>query len=167
MQTRGDGEIVESGANYAIVNANARTFRLGGNKYLHTTATKRMNRDDVGAGTIEKVASVTNATLVSSHNIDKVLEKCYNWLTKTMSTNLKIVEGKHVIEGYTVKWGERKWGTFKYGEKTPPIVTYDQPVNVGDRIQTETEYLGVVNGVAVKQSFNLNGNIIVKDTVLK
>ena len=167
LQTRGDGEIVESGANYAIINANASTFRLGGNKYEHTTATKRMNRDDVGAGTIEKVVSVMNATLVSSHNIDNVLEKCYNWLTKTMSTNLKIVEGKHVEYGHTVKWGERKWGTFKYGEKTPPIVTYDQPVNVGDRIQAETEYLGVVDGVAVKQSFNLNGNIIVKDTVLK
>lgn len=167
LQTKGDGEIVESGANYAIVNANSRTFRLGGNKYVHTTATKRMNRDDVGAGAIEKVVSITNATLVSSHNIDKVIEKCYNWLTKAMSTNLKIVEGKHVIEGQTIKWGEKKWGTFKYGEKTETIVTYDQPVNVGDRIKAETEYLGLVDGVAVKQSFNLNGNIIIKDTVLK
>ena len=53
------------------------------------------------------------------------------------------------------------------GEKNQNIVTYDQSVNVGDKIQAETEYLGVVSGRLIKQSFNLNGNIIVKEAVLK
>ena len=33
--------------------------------------------------------------------------------------------------------------------------------------KAETEYLGVVSGRLIKQSFNLNGNIIIKEAVLK
>ena len=79
-----------------------------------------------------------------------VLEKCYNWLIKTKTTNLKIVEGKHVAY-----------------EGDNAIVTYDQPVNVGEVIKSETEYLGEVTGRIIKQSFSLNGSIIVKEAVLK
>jgi hypothetical protein len=96
-----------------------------------------------------------------------VLEKCYNWFVRTNTTNLKIVEGKHIQYGGIVKWGQRKWGDFKWGEKIDNVVTYDQGVNVGDNINVETEYLGVVGGRIVKQSFNLNGNILVKEAVLR
>ena len=47
------------------------------------------------------------------------------------------------------------------------IITRDMPVNVGENIQAETEYLGTVGGRLIKQSFNLNGNIIIKEAVLK
>ena len=80
---------------------------------------------------------------------------------------MKIVEGKHVQYGDYVKYGEKKYGTVKYGEKYPNIVTYDKGVNVGENINAETEYLGVVSGRLIKQSFNLNGNIIIKEAVLK
>ena len=63
---------------------------------------------------------------------------------------MKIVEGKHI----------------QYGEPSN-IITYDEKVNVGENIKAETEYLGVVSGRLIKQSFNLNGNIIVKEAVLK
>ena len=152
--------------NYAVINANAGCV-LRGQQYEHTTQTRRQNREDVGANTIEKVVAIDNATLVSQYNIDNVLEKCYNWLIKTNQTNLKIVEGKHVQYGEAIKWGEKKWGDFKWGSYNPNIVTYDKPVNVGEKIQAETEYLGVVSGRLIKQSFNLNGNIIVKEAVLK
>ena len=94
-------------------------------------------------------------TSFSSQNLPKI------------QTNLKIVEGKHVQYGEAIKWGEKKWGEFKWGEKTPNIITYDQSVNVGENIQAETEYLGIVSGRLIKQSFNLNGNIIIKEAVLK
>jgi hypothetical protein len=102
------------------------------------------------ASEIEKVVSVENATLVSQYNIDNVIKKCYNWLIKTNTTNLKIVEGKHInyVDGQSV-------------------VTYDKPVNIGENIKAETEYLGIVSGRLIKQSFNLNGNIIIKEAVLK
>ena len=80
---------------------------------------------------------------------------------------MKIVEGKHVQYGDYIKYGEKKYGTIKYGEKYPNIVTYDEGVNVGENINAETEYLGVVSGRLIRQSFNLNGNIIVKEAVLQ
>ena len=161
-----NGEIVSSGTNYAVINANAGCI-LTGQKYEHTTQTRRKNNPVVLASEVEKIVAVDKATLVSQYNIDNVLEKCYNWLIKTNSTNLKIVEGKHVQYGEAIKWGEKKWGEFKWGGYNPNIVTYDKPVNVGEKIQAETEYLGVVSGRLIKQSFNLNGNIIIKEAVLK
>ena len=154
------------GENYAIININSDGW-LRGYKYEHLTQTKGMSNPVVLASEIEKVVAIDNATLVSQHNIDNVLEKCYNWLIKTNTTNLKIVEGKHIQYGEPIKWGEKKWGSFKWGERHPNVITYDEPVNIGDNIKAETEYLGVVSGRLIKQSFNLNGNIIIKEAVLK
>lgn len=161
-----NGEIVSSGTNYAVINANTGCI-LQGQQYEHTTQTRRKNNPVVLASEVEKIVAIDKATLVSQYNIDNVLNKCYNWLIKTNSTNLKIVEGKHIQYGDYVKYGEKKYGTVKYGEKTPNIVTYDKGVNVGENINAETEYLGVVGGRLIKQSFNLNGNIIIKEAVLK
>ena len=152
--------------NYAVINANANCI-LQGQQYEHTTQTRRKNNLVVLASDIEKIVAIDNATLVSQYNIDNVIEKCYNWLIKTNTINLKIVEGKHIRYGDYIKYGEKKYGTFKYGEKNPNIVTYDERVNVGENIKAQTEYLGVVGGRLIKQSFNLNGNIIVKEAVLK
>ena len=161
-----NGEIVSSGTNYAVINANANCVLIG-QKYEHATKTQRKNNPIVLASEIEKIVAIDNATLVSPNNIDKVLEKCYNWIIKTNITNLKIIEGKHVQYDSVVRYGTKKYGTFKYGEKAPTIVTYDKRVNVGENIEAQTEYLGVVSGRLIKQSFNLNGNIIVKEAVLK
>ena len=163
----GDCEIIEVGANYAIINNLDNYSRLAGAKYEHTTRTIRKNNPVVLASEIENVVAIDSATLVSQYNIDNVLEKCYNWLIKTNTTNLKIVEGKHVQYGDYIKYGEKKYGTFKYGEKYPNIVTYDKGVNIGENIKAKTEYLGIVSGRLIKQSFNLNGNIIIKEAVLK
>ena len=162
-----NGEIVSRGTNYAVINANAGCI-LRGQQYEHTTQTRRKNNPVVLASEIEKVVAIENATLVSQYNIDNVIEKCYNWLIKTNTVNLDIVEGKHIQYGEPIKWGQKKWGTFKWGERHPNVVTYDKPVNVGDKIDAETEYLGVLQGKRnIKQSFNLNGNILVKKAVLK
>ena len=160
-----NGIINSSGANYAIINANANCV-LRGQRYDHTAVPEPKDREDVGATTPKRVIPIENATLVSQYNIDNIIEKCYNWLIKTNTTNLKIVEGKHIKYGDYVKYGEKKYGTFKYG-KQPNIITYDKIVNVGENIKAETEYLGVVEGRLIKQSFNLNGNIIIKEAVLK
>ena len=163
-----NGEIVSRETNYAVINANTGCV-LQGQKYEHTTQTRRRNNPVVLASENERVVAVDGATLVSVSNIDKVLEKCYNWLIRTNSVNLKIVEGKHVEYGKPIKYGGGiRYGTgFKYGGRYPDFIHYDDPVNVGDNINAETEYLGIVSGRLIKQSFNLNGNIIVKEAVLK
>ena len=58
-------------------------------------------------------------------------------------------------------------GTFKWGQKETSTTTYDKVVNIGDVISVETEYLGDLSGRVISQSFNLNGNILVKEVVLK
>ncbi len=152
--------------NYAVINANSGCI-LRGQQYEHTTQTRRQDREDVGANTIEKVVAIENATLVSQYNIDNVLEKCYNWLIVNNQVNLKIIEGKHVSGDEVYRYGQVKYGEIKYGEKSPKIVTYDEVVNVGDKITTQTEYLGEITGRVIKQSFNLIGGTIIKDTVLR
>ena len=161
-----NGTIIEHGTNYAKINANVNCV-LSGQKYEHMQQIKRKTNDKVLASEPENVKSITNATLISPNNIDIVLEKCYNWLIRINSTNLKIVEGKTVIYGKPVLWGEKKWGTFKWGDTNPDQITYDEPVNVGDKITAKTEYLGAVTGTIIKESFNLNGNIVIKEAVLK
>lgn len=161
------GDIVEYGANYAIISTTDNDCYLEGFKYEHTETAHRRNNPIVLATDKENVITIDQATLVSANNVDNVLERCYNWIVRTDTTNLKIVEGKTVIENGRVKYGQKKYGTFKYGEELPPTIVYDEPVNVGETIRAETEYKGVVEGIAIKQTYNLNGNIIIKDTVLR
>lgn len=161
-----NGTIVSAHTNYAIINADYYCV-LTGLKYDHRTITKRKNIDLLAAGQLEKIVAVENATLVSKNNVDNVLDKCFDWLTRTNSTNLKIVEGKHVSGGEYYKYGQTKYGTIKYGQKTPTVVKYDKRVNVGEKIEANTEYSGVVSGRIIKQSFGLNGGSIIKEVVLK
>lgn len=161
-----NGEIIESSANHIIFNANEACI-VRGYKYEHITFKKRKHNPIVLASELEKVVSIENATLITAENIDTTLERCFEWLTKVNTTNLKIVEGKHIIEGGIVKYGEVKYGTVKYGGVSSNVTVYDKVVNVGDLISTETEYLGIITGRAIKQTFSLAGGITIKDTVLK
>ena len=145
--TNGEFVLDENGnemkhTNYAVIDANSGCI-LSGQKYEHTTQTKRKNDETILSSEIERIMAVDNATLVSSANLDNVLEKCYNWFTRINTTNLKIIEGRH-DDG-----------------------TSDPKVIVGDKITCETEYLGEVTGRIIRQTFGLAGGITVKDSVLK
>lgn len=160
-----NGNIISSGTNYAIIDANEGCV-LTGQKYQHTNRIKRKDNPVVLANEVEKIVAIENATLVSESNVDKILEKCYNWLMKVNSVNLNIVEGKHIKDGKKIKYGEKKYGQTKYGD-FHKVVLYDERVNVGDVISAETEYLGVVSGMIIEQKFNLAGGTIIKKAVLK
>lgn len=165
--TLSGGTMIDSSANHAHFITTSELLLLSGRKYLHTMETKTKKNPVVLASEIENIATIDNATLVSLNNIDNVLEKCYNWFMRNQSTNLSIVESKHVTGGKTITYGNAKYGIDKYGGKTPSTITYDEPVSVGDVINAETEYLGVVNGRLIKQTFNLNSNVIIKEAVLR
>lgn len=161
------GEIISSSENHAVINASA-GCTLKGKKYNHTTTTKTKSNMDVLQTNSENVISVKNATLVSDANVDKILESCYNYYINNKTINLKIVDGKHELSRTRYKYGTAKYGQFKYGAFSQPSgVEYDTPTNVGDMIACETAYLGELNGRILKQTFSLNGGIIMKDTVLK
>jgi hypothetical protein len=163
-----NGAILEYGANYAVINADNGCV-LKGKKYNHLKNTASKRNPLVLASELEKVASITSATLVSGNNVDQVLERCYAWLTRTNKTTLKVIEGKKVVGGGFLFYGRgHKYGTgLKYGGTEPKTIIYDMPINVGDMIGAETEYLGTVEGRLIKQTFNLNSGILIKDGVIK
>jgi hypothetical protein len=160
-----NGQINSSGTNYAIINANMDCV-LKGKKYDHVMTVKTKRNPLVLSTDTENIISIQNATLVSKNNVDNLLEKCYNYFANTREVNLKIVEGKHISYAKAVKYGEKKYGSFKYSQGGSSVV-YDKPVNVGDLIEAETEYLGNIQGRAIEQTFNLNGGIIIKNTVMR
>lgn len=132
-----NGSIVESGANYAVINANS-GCKLTGNKYKHTKVVHRKSNPLVLSTDIEKIVSIENATLVSLGNVDSLLELCYNYIVNTEQTNMKIIDGGN-----------------------------EQNTTVGDLISFETEYLGNKTGRINKQTFSLVGGILVKDSVIR
>lgn len=166
--TISNGEILSSGANYAYINANEGCV-LSGGKYEHTEHIESYTNPVVLASEKENVSSITSATLVSPSNVKSVLENCYNWLSRVDGTNLKIIIGKNVErETHIVKWGELPWKAFKWGQTViNETITDQEDVNLGEIIEAQTEYLGNVSGRLIQQSFNLNGNIIVKECILK
>ena len=164
-----DITMIKQDVNYCIFDVEeGRAASIGGKTYVHNRTVKEKRNENALANEVEKIITIENATLVSARNVDNVLNNCYNWLVKTRSTNLSIVEGKHVQYGSKIRYGEKKYGTeFKYGEKYPDLVTYDNKTHVGENISAETEYLGIVEGRIIKQKYNLNGNILVKESVVR
>lgn len=144
-----NGSIVSSGTNYAIINTS--TGILSGQRYEHTMSIKKQNMPNVQVTDIENIISISNATLVSYGNIDKILNRCYNYYKDGNRINLKIVEGKHEVKT----------------QSNAKAVIYDETTKVGERISCDTEYLGNLSGIIEKQTYNLNGGIIIKDTIVK
>lgn len=159
-----NGDILESHPNYAIINADDDCI-LTGKQYEHNTVTHTKLNPNVLLTDIENVVAIQQATLITSTNVDQILNLCYNHIIKDTTINLKIVEGKHDIQG-DILYGTELYNSFVYGGISSNQSVSDQPVVVGEKIEVETEYLGNIKGRAVKQTFNLNGGIIVKDTVM-
>lgn len=160
------GEIIESGANYAVINAESGCV-LVGKKYQHTTVTKKKTNPIVSSSDIENVVSISSATLVSGNNVDTLLDSCYNYVVNSKDIKTKIIDGKHTTYGGIVKYGNNKYGSIKYGEEKKGFVTYDNPTMVGDLVTIPVEFYGLVSARIVSQKFSLVGGIIVKDSELR
>lgn len=160
----GNGELLEVGSNYAIINA-SEGDTLVGQIYDHDMIIKTIKNPNVLLTDTPRVVRIENATLSAVNGVDDLANECYNYFVNTREIDLKIVEGRHYASK-VAKYGTVKYGQVKYGE-TSSTIALDQIVNVGDLIETETEYLGTLQGRVVKQTYNLNGNIIIKDTVLR
>ncbi len=86
-----NGEILESGNNYAIVNCQVGAI-LKGKKYKHTTFSKIINETVDGKSGNKK--TIKNATLISWSNVDKILNVCYNYITRNIAVKSKIIESE-------------------------------------------------------------------------
>lgn len=161
-----EGEIKESNTNYAIINAYNESCVLSGYPYTHTTLTKTKSNPNKFYGNIRNEVSITDATLISTHNVDKILERCYNLLNEVNCVNSEIIEGEYVVR--TEKpyvYGEVVYGEAIYGGFDVIRDTYEYPtIELGNNYTVKTEYAGDITGTLVSQSYSLNGGIIVKDT---
>lgn len=139
------GTIVRSGYNFAEINAEENCLLIG-QQFNHQKIVKTLKNPNLLSTESENLKKITNATLVSPYNVDKVLNSCYNYLIKTRTISAKIIEGKH--------------------ESNDELVN-DIPVKVGDVISVDASYEGFVTGRIETEKFNLNGGILVKDTILR
>lgn len=161
-----NGSIIEQHTNFAKILVQSGCV-LTGLKYKHSVINKSIAVNDFG-NSYENTINIPNATLVSSRNIDKVLNNCYNYYKNMSFVNLKIIEGKKEVETGYAKYGEAKYGEALYGvESESRAVVSDPTTKVGDVVVSQTEYLGDVEGRILKQTYTLNGNILVKDSKLK
>jgi hypothetical protein len=162
-----NGEIIESGVNYAVINASNDSCILNGQKYKHLKTIKTKNNPRVLSTDIENVVSIYDATLVSANNVDDVLDSCYNYIATTEQAKMKIVDGKHREKPKSSKYGESKYGEALYGVSSVDVIVPHTPTSVGDLIEYETALSTVKKGRIIRQSFSLGGGILIKDSVVR
>ena len=88
-----NGEILQQGVNYAIISCNAGGVLMG-KKYDHSTFSKsKINAASANKKTSNK-KTIRNATLISSQNIDKILNICYNYIARNTTVKSKVIEAE-------------------------------------------------------------------------
>lgn len=145
-------------------------LRVRGKPYIDTNVQLKK-----GSST-EKVAQVADATLVNESNVLSVLNTAHEFYTaETMSVT--VVDRAHGSGGYPIKYGDgyiygepdpnNPTQGIKYGSFSPYIVTYDAPVNIGDRVKLPTENEDVFFvGRVIQSTFELKSGVIEKQIVV-
>lgn len=131
----------EAHPNYVImtVTKGAGNSILKGKRYKKSEIIKRKTNANALSTDIPRIIKIQDATLVSSNNIDSVLEMCYNYYVNRNRITMKVAERKNVDSDV---------------------------INAGDYIETETEFFGDMFGYVERQSYNLNKGITVKDITI-
>lgn len=108
--TLSEGTISAKGVNYAIVTC-GEGATLKGVPYKHTKSAKSKINPKAHARKSNK-KSITDATLISSSNIDTILDLCYTYLTRPKTLKSKIVEGTTPFDlGSVYSVETEMWGT--------------------------------------------------------
>lgn len=147
----------QSSANYAVIKATNVTCKLSGKKYTNIAAVHVKNNPDVSAGDLENLVEITDVGLVNPSNVNDVVTRVFREAVKQTTTYFTVSEGKQ-----RVRYGEALYGKTKYGQWN-----FDESLEVGDVITTETEYLGSITGRAVSLRYTLNGGLLLKECELQ
>lgn len=164
----GDCEVLDQGTNFIKVNIlEGNSAVIGGYGYDVIENVKIKTNPEKSANEIENIETISDMTLISADNVSEILDICYDYLTNTSQTSMKIVEGKHVKGGEPYRWGMVKWGEFTWGGTEPKVITYDKVVDLGDVIKAKNQYMGDVRGRVISEKYHLNGSILIKEAVVK
>lgn len=129
---------------YAIDDGRPMRFKIQWRTYDHSTQWVKKYDESVP---IVDVCAIEGITMVSENNAQAILDRCYEYYSKKTQATAKVVIGKHVSEDGTI--------------------TYDEDIRCGDVITIPTDYQGTYTGRVVKEQYNLNGNIIIKEITIK
>lgn len=133
-----NGTIVESNANYAIINASSGCI-LSGVKYSHTTTVRTQTNPLTGANDPANVVSVEDMTLVNASNAAARLQAVYEYYLQQGEINSSLV--------------------MAYGGG-------GMQARPGDRVTVATEYARELNGRITSMRYNLYGGAIVAETTV-
>ena len=86
-----NGEILERGTNYAVISCEANAV-LKGKEYEHSTISKTKTNTSTFNKKSTNKKTIKNATLVSSQNIDNILNICYNYIIRNMAVKSRVIE---------------------------------------------------------------------------
>ena len=160
-----DAQNPRIGANYAYIKALDGCI-LSGKKYNHTQTVYRRNNPIVAVDDLPKAVEIKDATLVSNDIAQNILDHCYDYVVKNEKLKTKIVEGLTEIVHPAAIYGVAVFGMTTYDGDASVEYIPDAPINVGDRITVNREYLGDYTGRIIESVYNLNGNILAKELVI-
>ena len=145
----GKVEIVRSSANFVellleSINSSNSSWNIFAREYVHTEEIQGKYSSTSNNG---QIIAVEGKTLVNNENINDVIERCYEYYINPKELSAKVVIGKHVADDGTV--------------------TFDNDVQCGDMVTIPTDYQGTYTGRVIKEQYNLNGNIIIKEITVK
>lgn len=160
-----DAQNPRIGANYAYIKALDGCI-LSGKKYNHTQTVYRRNNPIVAVDDLPKAVEIKDATLVSNEIAQNILDHCYDYVLKNEKLKTKIVEGLTEIVNPAAIYGVAVCGMTIYDGDASFEYIPDAPINVGDKITINREYLGDYTGRIIESVYNLNGNIIAKEFVI-
>ena len=153
-----NGEIVEIHDNYAIINA-YEDCNFIGYGYAHEVNPKEMINSNFLNYFDKSIISIPDSTLITSKNIDFVLEMCYNYFIRTNKISCKITE-RDKTKRILNKYGNSIFGVDKYLYNSQTV--HEKDIDLGETIIIPTKKESV-NATITKLKYNLNGNIIIKD----
>lgn len=160
-----DAQNPRIGANYAYIKALDGCI-LFGKKYNHTQTVYRRNNPIVAVDDLPKAVEIKDATLVSNDIAQNILDHCYDYVVKNEKLKTKIVEGLTEIVHPAAIYGVALFGMTIYDGDASFEYIPDAPINVGDKITINREYLGDYTGRIIESVYNLNGNILAKELVI-
>lgn len=126
-----NGEKIDSGDNFIKIKAYPNCKVLA-KEYTHKTLQKTMILNEKS----KNAKSISKATLVSEENIDKVMEKCYNYYSKNKVGKMDIID----IE--QIKVGDMLNVKTLYSKDIQGIVVSQSYSIVGNNFTKDTEIIG-------------------------
>lgn len=126
-----NGEKIKSGDNFIKAMANS-GCKILAKEYKHTTSQKTLVLNEKN----KNAKSISNATLVSEENIDKVMGKCYNYYSRNKVGKMNIID----IE--QIKVGDMLNVKTLYSKDIQGIVVSQDYSIIGNTFVKDTEILG-------------------------